>query len=86
MSALEQLIELSPCKVEFVPQVCFSRPCTEGCYWWSYSTPAYFIKIRETATEDEKVCILAHEIGHAMCDAKDCKCREMVKNGGSYIG
>lgn len=74
MTEIENLIELCPCEVKFDS---LSIHCVggQGCYWatdqreWGSG-----IEIGYTDSESRKLYTLAHETGHALCDAKECKC------------
>lgn len=70
---IEQLIQLSPVPVEFVDTLNNSH--FAGAY---YHAKEYAgkprIKIVNELDNNEKMVTLIHEIAHAKCDAKGCKC------------
>jgi Zn-dependent peptidase ImmA (M78 family) len=77
MTKLKILEKLSPCEIEYT----FTD---YGRYTFDYSDENMeinLIKIDLTLKEHEKLAILAHEMGHALCDKNKCKCfSEIRKN------
>lgn len=73
MNELEKLIELAPCVVEFVSMPFF----VDGAFHHPKGI-AHHIEVDRMAQKDTQIAILAHEIGHALCEAKGCKCRNSL--------
>lgn len=68
---LETLKRLSPVPIEFV---CGDRNYL-GRYYHEGNYEDYpCIKIINELSNDEKLSVLAHEIGHALCFEKKCEC------------
>ena len=71
MNAIERLIELSPCKVEFVNLGFYYG----GQYWnLSHFPTNSKIQINNTLQKFQQLGHLAHEVGHALCETSGCKC------------
>ena len=73
MTKLEELLNLSPCKV------LFTRHCyyNYGAYWDKTKAKHLFnptIEIQKDLKEHEKLAVLVHEIAHANCDKNNCIC------------
>ena len=65
MTETERLIELCGCKVKF--------EVLAACYGGQYMETGNII-INSTTSVMGQFTSLAHETGHALCDAKGCKC------------
>lgn len=69
---IEVLEQLSPVPVYFLE--------TDSMFAGTYQTKAEsiagkaHIKIDNRLTDSQKITTLIHEISHALCDVKDCKC------------
>lgn len=72
---IKQLIQLSPVPVEFVHEM--DNPNFIGVYYQGkikgYTGKAC-IEILDELDNCQKVAVLVHEIAHANCDVKNCKC------------
>lgn len=71
---IEQLKRLSPVPIEFKDEM--SILDFSGIY---YSTDGFtgktaYIEVSNNLDNDQKIAVLVHEIGHATCDVKGCKC------------
>jgi len=75
MTEIERLVELCPCSVEFDSP---DREPNGACYWDSvqyfWGTRGPLVEIGSSENEAETLYSLAHETGHALCDAKKCSC------------
>ena len=72
MNVIKRLIELSPCVVQFTSVM---------HYYGEFCHPdeaENHIKVYSGAKEYEQIAVLAHEIGHALCEEKKCKCRKSL--------
>ena len=72
---IEELIQLSPVPVKFTNDI--YNPHFAGVYYEG-ETKGYTgkarIEIADDLTNCQKIRVLVHEIGHAICDMKNCKC------------
>ncbi|KKN19125.1 hypothetical protein LCGC14_0948810 [marine sediment metagenome] len=72
---LDRLIESSPVPIKFVDAV--DNPYWCGIYYQG-ETKGYTGKARIEILAEldncQKMSTVVHEIGHAQCDARDCKC------------
>lgn len=75
MTKREKLSQLSPCKIIECPLWNLV-----GCYGWvKIRTSQKNIYISNTLEEHQKLAVLAHELGHALCDKNNCKCSPAMK-------
>jgi hypothetical protein len=70
-STVKNLIQLSPVPINFI--TLFFGFCGEYCYRGPYTGHPH-INIDNSLQEHESLAVLAHEIGHAICGAKNCYC------------
>jgi hypothetical protein len=74
MTEIERLIELCPCEVIIDDWIWYFG--SEGCYEHAgvanNQTPR--ILIQEGQSEDVTIYSIAHELGHALCGKKGCRC------------
>ena len=71
---IEQLIQLSPVPVEFVDTI--DNGLFAGMYYHTkkHTGKEAYIEILNRLDDCEKIRTLIHEIAHANCGAKNCKC------------
>ena len=84
MNVIKKLIELSPCKVIFGQWL--------DVYYGAYDYSNFSAGVQKTEIQievnhpiHEQIAVLAHELGHALCAQKGCKCRLKHKEYGSMI-
>ena len=72
------LKRLSPVPIEFVDEMqCWGY---DGMFWYKNSTLGHpYIELLDSLKEHEKIATLAHEIGHALCNEKNCKCLKIYE-------
>ncbi len=84
---LEELVRTSPVPVRFVSKVNLpgyaKGSVTIGAFLPKINgrVEAY-IEILKRLSEDEKIATLLHELGHARCSRKLCKCRCVASSEG----
>jgi len=73
---IETLKRLSPVPIEFV----YPKVGVIGEYFWGDDKTTPFlnkrIEVDKTLKKHEHIAVLSHEIAHALCDVKNCNCRE----------
>ena len=77
MTKIEMLIELCGCNVEFDVARHDKRDnvACVGRYSWAVGSLSCNISVSHTKSEAAKLATLAHETGHALCDANGCACK-----------
>lgn len=71
----KQLISLSPVPIKFVDIMI--NPNWSGVYFDNTHSSGYrHIEIRDDLTDNQKIGVLIHEIGHAICNEKSCRCMQ----------
>lgn len=75
---LSDLVRTSPVSVSFVPEVNVSptaNAITIGAFYPKKDNQIKTcIEILDSLSKHQKIVTLLHEIGHAKCDMKKCKC------------
>lgn len=73
MNRLKDLKRLCPVPIHFMDIM--THPQFAGAYYdiGNHSGKPH-IEIDNSLTGSQKITTLIHEIGHALCDSKDCKC------------
>jgi len=79
---IKELENLSPCPIKYVPFMIGGS----GSFIVGRSIFKCKIEIRGSASEPEKLASLAHEIGHALCFSKKCKCMKDAHEPGEHLG
>lgn len=70
MTPIDRILSICPCPVIF-----------GEWFWMNYGMYDYRqftnkrIQIDQTKPKHVQIAVLAHEVGHALCDAKNCRCR-----------
>lgn len=78
MTLLEKMIQLSPVPVRFIRKSIFWRlrlspRAGQYCHRGIDANHPH-IEVVDRLSYDAKLAVLAHEIGHAICDKRDCDC------------
>ena len=72
------LKRLSPVPITFTELEC---PEDIGVFFWSHGETLFSgtgerIEVSENLQQSQRIAILSHEVGHALCFEKKCKCFE----------
>jgi len=78
---LKELEKLSPYPINYVNKWRYEH----GAFFPKFSTFYCRIEINKDLSEDVKLATLAHEVGHALCYKKGCKCMEYAHELGTHI-
>ena len=75
---IEMLKRLSPVPIKFVDEMqCWGY---DGMFWYRNSSPGHpYIEILNGLEKHREIAVLIHEIAHAMCNEKNCKCLKVYE-------
>jgi len=79
---LKELEKLSPCPIKYTPDLWFSF----GEFRVLKGIFNCQIVVRDGMDEAKTLGALAHEIGHALCYSKKCKCMKDAHEPGDHLG
>ena len=75
---IEMLKRLSPVPIKFVDEM--RHWGYDGMFWYGNFSPGHpYIEILNDLEKHIKIAVLIHEIAHAMCNEKNCKCLKMYE-------
>ena len=82
---IEMLKRLSPVPIEFVDEMIDWG--YSGMFWDEKGSLVGhpYIEILDSLEEHEKIAVLAHEIGHAICKEKNCECFKVYKKNPALV-